>query len=107
MGTRTPAAYIRVDRARGPAGIARQHYAINEAVRRKGWAAPTVYVEEAAVASSGRQPAVADLTGAISAGRHDVLLVSLSTVSGLPPGPLMRLLTGCTRQGVPVEFLTS
>ena len=102
--TRTPAAYIGVDRARGPVGVARQHYAISEAVRRKGWPEPTVYVEDAG--AGGRQPAVADLTGAISAGRHDVLLVSLSTVSGLPPGPLMRLLTGCTRQGVPVQFLT-
>ena len=106
---RHPAAYICVTRASGPRALALRGQAIAEIVRERGWPAPAVYADQGDHApADGHSPALANLIAAISAGRHDALLVTgLGAISGGPAYRLSRLLLCCTNHGVAVEFLTS
>ena len=86
--------------------LARQYAAVAEAANWRGWPTPMVYADHnAAHLADGYGPALARLEAAISAGRHDTLLLAgPATVSG-NPARLMRLLSSCTKHGVAVEIL--
>ena len=101
-----PAAYLRAAHGSGPDTLARQHAAVTEAANWRGWPTPMVYADHTVLRlADGYGPALARLEAAISAGRHDTLLLAgPETVSG-NPARLMRLLTSCTKQGVAVEIL--
>jgi hypothetical protein len=79
---------------------------VAEAANRRGWPTPTVYADaNVPHLADGYGPALARLEAAISAGRHDALLLAGPvTVSG-NPARLMRLLSSCTKHGVAVEIL--
>jgi hypothetical protein len=106
---RHPAAYICVTRASGARALAWQGQAIAEVALQRGWPAPAVYADQDGDdLADGHSPALAGLIAAISAGRHDALLVTgLGAISGGPAYLLSRLLLCCTNHGVAVEFLTS
>ena len=103
---RPPAAYLRATRGSAPGTLARQHAAVAEAASWRGWPAPMVYADDnVPPLADGYGPALARLEAAISAGRHDTLLLAgPATVRG-NPARLMRLLASCTRHGVAVEVL--
>jgi hypothetical protein len=84
-----PAGYL-------PAGTASDRQGLTEAARHRGWPAPVIYAGDDESGSTLDQ-----LMSAISAGRHDALL--LTWHGG--PAPLMQLLLHCTRRGVPVSFV--
>ncbi len=111
---RHPAAYICVTRASGARALAVRGQAIAEVTRQRGWPAPAVYADQDdhdpadGHRANGHSPALDNLIAAISAGRHDALLVTgLGAISGGPAYRLSRLLLCCTNHGVAVEFLTS
>jgi hypothetical protein len=106
---RHPAAYICVTRASGPHALALRGRAIADAARGRGWPPPVVYADQDDVSLAGEHsPALANLIAAISAGRHDTLLVTgLGAISGGSAYLLSRLLFCCTSHGVAVEFLTA
>jgi hypothetical protein len=83
---RHPAAYLRPC-----SGIDRRGMVL--AARDRGWPRPTIY-------SDDNGSALDRLIAAISAGRHDGLLL----IAGNPV-PLMRLLSVCTKRGVTVSFI--
>lgn len=74
-----------------------------EAAAQRGWPAPVVYVAGAG-AGRGRGVVLGRLEAAVSAGRHDGLLMALPAVLG-DAGRLVRLLVSCTRAGVVVSFV--
>jgi hypothetical protein len=88
------------------ANVARQHAAVAEAARWRGWPVPVVYADDnVPQVADGSGPALARLEAAISAGRHDTLLLAgPATVRG-NPARVMRLLASCTKHGVAVELL--
>jgi hypothetical protein len=94
-----PAAYLK---AAGPGSrsVTAQQDAVARYSRELGWPAPAVYADPA-----GSRPgaALAALAGAVSAGRHDALIVAGSVLTE-GPVPLLGLLLTCTRHGVPVRF---
>jgi hypothetical protein len=93
---RRPAAYV------GSSG-ALDRAAISLAARRRGWPDPAIYAEDNESPSGrGRGPAQDRLVAAITAGRHDALLMAAPA----DPAPLMRLLLHCTKHGVSVSFLS-
>jgi hypothetical protein len=101
---RRPAALIRAMPGSAPGGTARQHQAVADAARQRGWPAPAVYADE------GRDrpgdSALARLEAAIVAGRHDALMLAGQGAVGYGgPASLMRLLLACTKNGVTVELL--
>lgn len=65
----------------------------------RGWPAPVVY----AASAGGWGAALGRLEAAVTAGRHDALLMPLPGVLG-EARRLMRLLGACTRAGVAVSF---
>lgn len=65
----------------------------------RGWPGPVVY----AAGAGGWGAALERLEAAVTAGRHDALLMPLPGVLG-EAGRLMRLLRACTRAGVVVSF---
>ena len=68
--------------------------------------APVVYADDnAPPLADGYGPALARLEAAISAGRHDTLLLAGPAAARGNPARLMRLLASCTRHGVAVEVL--
>jgi hypothetical protein len=72
--------------------------AMANAARQRGWPEPDIYVD---VAGSDA-PGLSELTTAISAARHDALLLPIA----LADDPeVRRLLAICTKQGVVVSFL--
>jgi hypothetical protein len=85
----------------------RQH-AVAENTRQRGWPSPTVYADKDDPSlAGGCSSAIATLTAAVSAGRHDALIISvLDAISGGPAYLLTRLLFLCTDHGVALEFLT-
>jgi resolvase-like protein len=103
---RPPAAYLRATQGCAPGTLARQHAAVVEAATWRGWPTPVVYADDNVPQSAdGHGPALARLEAAISAGRHDTLLLAgPATVRG-NPARVMRLLASCTKHGVAVELL--
>ena len=103
---RPPAAYLRATQGSAPDTLARQHAAVAEAASWRGWPTPMVYADDnVPQPADGYGPALARLEAAISAGRHDrLLLAGPATVRG-NPARLMRLLASCTKHGVAVEVL--
>jgi hypothetical protein len=103
---RPPAAYLRATEGCAPDTLARQHAAVAEAARWRGWPTPVVYADvNVRQVADGYCPALARLEAAISAGRHDTLLLAgPATVRG-NPARVMRLLASCTKHGVAVELL--
>ena len=103
---RPPAAYLRATEGCAPDTLARQHAAVAEAARWRGWPTPVVYADDnVPQLADGYGPALARLEAAISAGRHDTLLLAgPATVRG-NPARMMRLLASCTKHGVAVELL--
>ncbi len=101
-----PAAYLRAAQDSALGTLARQHAAVAEAANWRGWQTLTIYADDnVPYLADGYGPALARLEAAISAGRHDALLLAgPATVSG-NPARLMRLLACCTRHGVAVEIL--
>jgi hypothetical protein len=101
---RRPAAYISVVPAPETATEARCRQAMMQESRQRGWPAPIIYADSDRGFGADADSALARLEAAISAGRHDALLV---TVPGVlhDPAPLMRLLAGCTKHGVTVSFV--
>ena len=93
---RRPAAYVRIP---GPGGWAR-HAMAREASER-GWPPPEVYAEEDGNDAGRYGQALERLERAISAGRHDALLIAAPG----DPSRVMGLLSRCTRHGVAVSFL--
>jgi hypothetical protein len=91
-----PAAYVS---HRGTGAWAR-HVMIREATTR-GWPTPEIYPEDDSTADGSYGPALDRLEAAITAGRHDALLIAAPA----DPGRLMRLLSVCTSHGVSVSFL--
>jgi hypothetical protein len=90
-----PAAYTSRAAAEGPA--------LALAATRRGWPAPAVYSDDTSPADS-YGPELDRLEAAITAGRHDALLMPMpATLSD--PARLMRLLSCCTRHGVIVSFI--
>ena len=105
-GYRRPAAYIRVARGCPPDAVTTQEHAVCLAARRHGWPEPAVYVDVGAGDGQPAGPALAQLTAAVTTGRHDALLLGgIGTISGVPRD-LMTLLAGCARHGVAVECVT-
>ena len=99
-----PAAYIRAARGGDP-DLARQHEAVADGARQRGWPPPTVYAEDESDLADGRAPALTRLHTAIEAGRHDALLVTDPRAVYGTATHLMELLHRCTRLGVVVGFL--
>ncbi len=93
---RHPAAYVRIP---GAGGWAR-HAMAREASQR-GWPSPEVYSEIDGNEAGGYGQALERLERAISAGRHDALLIAAPG----DPSQVMGLLSRCTRHGVAVSFL--
>ena len=93
---RRPAAYVRIP---GPGGWAR-HAMAREASER-GWPPPEVYAEEDGNDAGRYGQALERLERAISAGRHDALLIAAPG----DPSRVMGLLSRCTRHGVAGSFL--
>jgi hypothetical protein len=94
MGTpHYPAAYLRVGSLAG-------QLAMVEAAAERGWPEPDLYTGPADAGSPAL--ALAELTAAIAAGRHDAVLLAI------PPADqpaIMELLAACTKHGVTVSFL--
>jgi DNA invertase Pin-like site-specific DNA recombinase len=105
--TKHPAAYVRADPARGQATIVAQRSAVLDLIAAQGWPEPTVYADEdRPEVSSDGETALAALTAAINAGRHDaVLLVGPRAIRGCPAHLLRRLLVNCSRHGVRVDYV--
>jgi len=100
-----PAAYLRLASGPGAPGRARQRDAIIEAARERGWPDPVIYADEGPVPADGPGPALASLSAAIGAGRHDAVIVSGAGVLRRSSADMMAFLFHCTRHGVAVEFL--
>jgi hypothetical protein len=92
---RRPAAYLGVSTADG-------EQAVIHAARQRDWPAPKVYADsEESLQAGGAGLALDRLDAAVTAGRHDGLLLT-------PPGnpsALMQLLMHCTQHGVTVGFV--
>ncbi len=89
-----PAAYVR--------DIADWQLLMTTAAQR-GWPVPVVYAVGTGPAG-GRAAALGRLRAAVSAGRHDALLMPLPGALG-DAGQFMGLLALCTRMGVVVSFV--
>jgi hypothetical protein len=94
---RRPAAYI-------PGAAPHDREALALATRQRGWPAPVVYADDEPGASGHDVSALNRLETAISAGRHDALLIAMRGTLG-DTAALMRLLSRCTQQGVTVAFV--
>jgi hypothetical protein len=101
IGRARPAAYIRT--ARHDADLARQREAATVGAAQRGWPPPTVYVEDNADLAAGHAPALAALTAAIEAGRHDALLIT--GAAAVTFAHRTDVLLRCTRHGVVVGLL--
>jgi len=100
-----PAAYLRLASGPGAPGRARQRDAIIEAARERGWPDPVIYADEGPVPADGPGPALASLSAAIGAGRHDAVIVSGAGVLRRSSADMMAFLFHCTRHGVAVELV--
>ena len=100
-----PAAYIRIDSGPGAPSAARQREAIIEVAGQRGWPEPAVYADDGSAPADGNGPGMAMLSAAVSAGRHDAVLMSGPGVISRGPAGLMAFLFRCTNNGVAVEFV--
>jgi len=91
-----PAAYIAIPGADGWA-----RHAMTREASSRGWPPPVIYAEDGSGSDAGEGQALARLERAITAGRHDALLISAAG----DPGKVMGLLSRCTRHGVAVSFV--
>jgi hypothetical protein len=98
---RRPAAYIPA--AASEPGALVSERAMAQAARQRGWPAPEIYADGPSAAGEPG-PALRRLEAAITAGRHDALLIPLPRTLG-DPAPLMRLLSRCTQHGVAVGLV--
>jgi hypothetical protein len=96
---RRPAAYIP---AAEPGALVSEQ-AMAKAARQRGWPAPEIYADGLGAAGEPG-PALRRLEAAITAGRHDALLMPLPRTLG-DPASLMRLLSRCTQHGVAVSMV--
>jgi DNA invertase Pin-like site-specific DNA recombinase len=105
---RRPAAYLCGAQASDMGALTLCQHALAEAASQRGWPVPELYADEDDPGRPyGASPALDRLITAISAGRHDALIISgLNSISGGPACLLTRLLFPCTDHGVAVEFLT-
>jgi Resolvase, N terminal domain len=101
-----PAAYIRIVSRPGAQPPARQREAIIEVARDRGWPEPVVYADDGRATADGYGPALAMLSAAIGAGRHDMVIMPGPGVISRSPAHLMAFLFRCTHHGVAVEFLS-
>jgi len=103
---RRPAAYLCAAPGSPPGTLAGERRAVAEAARQRGWLQPAIYADAGHGRDGRPGPALVELEAAVSAGRHDaVLLASPAVISGSSPVLLMRLLHRCTQGGVTVELL--
>jgi hypothetical protein len=103
---RRPAAYLCAAPGSPPGTLAREHQAVAEAARQRGWLPPPIYLDEGPAVAGRPGPALARLVAAVSAGRHDALLLGApGVVTARGPELLMTLLQRCTQSGVRVELL--
>src|SRR6266542_24691 len=98
-----PAAYIRVRPGHGSLSPA-QRAAILEVASQRGWPEPTIYADDGQVQADGYGQALARLSAAISAGRHDAVIMASTAAMSRSPARLMAFLVRCTHHGVAVEF---
>lgn len=98
-----PAAYIRVRPGHGSLSPA-QRAAILEVASQRGWPEPTIYADDGPVQADGYGQALARLSAAISAGRHDAVIMASTAAMSRSPARLMAFLVRCTHHGVAVEF---
>ena len=104
---RRPAAYIRTNPYWGLVTRTARQQAVAELTRSHGWPEPEFYLDEdAGDLAAGGGTALAALTAAIGAGRHDtVLFAGPGAIYACPSHLLRRLLSSCSRHGVSVECL--
>jgi hypothetical protein len=102
-----PAAYIRAGVDWDAVIRTAQHQAIANLTRSHGWPEPQLYLDQdQADPAPGDGGALAALTAAISAGRHDaVLIVGPGVIHNCQSHLLWRLLWHCSRHGVSVDYL--
>jgi hypothetical protein len=100
-----PAAYLRLASGPGAPAPARQRDAIVEAARERDWPDPVIYADEGPVPAEGHGPALASLSAAIGAGRHDAVIMPGAGVISGSSADMMAFLVRCTHHGVAVEFL--
>jgi hypothetical protein len=100
------AAYIRLASGPGALSPARQRKAIVEAARQRGWPKPAVYADSGPVPAEGYSPALAKLSAAIGAGRHDAVIMPGPGVISRSPADLMVFLFRCSHHRVAVEFVS-
>jgi hypothetical protein len=101
-----PAAYIRIVSRPGAPSPARQREAIIEVARERGWPEPVVYADDGRATADGYGPALAMLSAAVGAGRHDMVIMSGPGVISRSPAHLMAFLFRCNHHGVAVEFVS-
>ncbi len=101
-----PAAYIRIVSRPGAQPPARQREAIIEVARERGWPEPVVYADDGRPTADGYGPALAMLSAAVGAGRHDVVIMPGPGVISRSPAHLMAFLFRCNHHGVAVEFVS-
>jgi hypothetical protein len=99
-----PAAYLRAAPGRS-ARLARQHQAVQEGIRQRGWPAPELYIEQLTDRVQTGGPALARLQTAIVRGCHNGLLIADPAVFMNPDAGILGLLFTCTRHGVEVGLL--
>jgi Resolvase, N terminal domain len=101
-----PAAYIRIVSRPGAQPPARQREAIIAVARDRGWPEPVVYADDGRATANGYGPALAKLSAAVGAGRHDMVIMPGPGVISRSPAHLMAFLFRCNHHGVAVEFLS-
>jgi hypothetical protein len=102
--SRRPAAYLRSMHG-DTASLTRQQHAIAEGARQRGWPDPVIYAEEIEAGAEDAAPVLRKLEAAVTAGRHDALLITDPGAIAGTARHLMGLLRRCTRHGVSVGFL--
>ena len=101
-----PAAYIRIVSRPGVQPPARQREAIIAVARDRGWPEPVVYADDGRATADGYGPALAKLSAAVGAGRHDMVIMPGPGVISRSPAHLMAFLFRCNHHGVAVEFIS-
>jgi hypothetical protein len=101
-----PAAYICGAQGGDEQTLARLAQAAAERASERGWPEPAVYADAGQDLADAPAPGLASLSAAISAGRHDAVLITGPSLAMPGPEYLMEFLFRCTRQGVLVDFLS-
>jgi hypothetical protein len=83
-----------------------------ELARQRGWPAPVIYAEDSSAednrpGEASGSPGLARLAAAISAGRHDALLIPGLAMITRAPVQLMTILSRCSAHGVAVQFCST